>query len=128
VASNKNTPRWAQRDDIISYIVDCYAGTEPKGDHGQARRRVYLWEDPRTGDVMMGNTEAFAEHLRERFDLLQDMRTIAQAVHKLLRELGEVLRPLTTRERRGPGRPQVQPIAESWVVRRAAREDEHAPE
>jgi hypothetical protein len=105
--------KWTHRPDIISYVCDCYAGTEP-GVAGGPKRRVWLWEE--AGLIMMGNTQAFYEHLCQRFELLPS-KTGAASLHTMLRDLGEVVQPHKPHGPRGPitGAYQV-PEADSWVV------------
>jgi hypothetical protein len=73
------------REEVLDYIIDSYAGTEPHPKSGR-ERRLYLWEEE--GEVHMGNTEAFVLHLGRRFRV--EVNTFAASrVHAVLRELGE---------------------------------------
>lgn len=100
--------RWIFRPEILDYIIDSYAGVE-------GRRRVFIWED---GDaIKMGNAEAFALHLADRFELLPDTGRASQ-IHGLLRELGEKVNSYP--EKRSKPTPGVgtfsQPEPEEWVI------------
>jgi hypothetical protein len=80
--------RWFERPDILSYIIECYAGTD-EGHQGGARRQ-FIWEQP-NGDMVIGNPRAFTDHVAEKFGI-QLTPTSWSAVHAALRELGEVAR------------------------------------
>jgi hypothetical protein len=115
---HKNSlPGWARRPEILDYVIECYAGTE-KVEGGRARR-VYLWEDG--PDIKMGNTEAFAQHLCKRFDLL---RVHTSDLHNLLRQMGEVIQKHRPHAPPGASRGWVPPEPEEWVVGQTAKEAE----
>ena len=77
--------KWAEKPEIVSYIVDCYAGVEGEGAHA---KRQFIWEQENR-DVVIGNTRAFTDHLRRRFGL-PERPTSWTAIHEVLRALGEV--------------------------------------
>lgn len=106
-----NLPKWTLRPDVISYIIDAYAGTDEVPD-SKRKRRVFIWED---GDeIKMGNCEAFAIHLEAKFELI---RVQPSDLHAMLRELGEVVQahkphaPKTAREVK-----YVPPEPDEWVI------------
>lgn len=104
-------------DEVLGYVINAYAGTEPSPTNPHILRRVYLWET--AGDVMMGNTEAFARHLKRRFP---GLRVDPSEVHALLRALGEQVAPQGSRRpATGPGGKFRQPAPEEWVVARGAK-------
>lgn len=76
-------PRWTQRPDVLSYVINSYAGLDAVED-SNVKRRVFIWEEET--EIMMGNCEAFCDHLEERFGLIS---VSSSDVHALLRELGE---------------------------------------
>lgn len=92
-------PAWAYRPEIVSYVCDHYAGTEGKGEVGKRQHRIFIWEAG--PDLVMGNTVAFATHLRERFGLLASPVYIAGMLHMLLRELGEEVKKGWNAQRTG---------------------------
>jgi hypothetical protein len=113
--------KWTHRPTIMSYIVDCYAGTEPLPGSTQPRR-VFLWEEGEL--VKMGNTEAFLAHLVARFRLTVSS-TGTTVIHTLLRELGErVLPPCPDKRARRPVGDRLfkAPDPDSWVVGRVQHE------
>lgn len=110
------TPKWTLRPDLISYVVDSYAGVEPN-DTGQ-KRRVFLWEEA-DGTISMGNCEAFVLHLGTRYELPLEPGG-ASLIHAMLREMGErVLKARDTPRRRTGEKPGQfkQPEPEQWTVR-----------
>jgi hypothetical protein len=117
----KGIPGWARRPDIISYVIDCYAGTDVV-EGNSVKRRVYVWED---GDeIKMGNTEAFAEHLEKKYELL---RVSPSALHTMLRELGETVvlhKPHAPHIRRGTG--YKTPDPDEWVIGKVIKEVEES--
>lgn len=106
--------RWIFRPEIVSYIIDSYAGTEAK-EGISVKRRVFIWEESK--DIKMGNCEAFVAHLARRYDLLNPNPS---DVHALLRDLGERVLPETPgKQRRGkPGRFK-QPDPDEWTIGKA---------
>lgn len=115
---------WMKRPDILSYIIDCYAGLEPT-EGGGPSRRVFLWEDG--SNVMMGNTEAFLQHLERQFELIPH-RGGASMMHALLRELGEAAQQHKPHAPRGiADRPYKSPDAEEWIVGRVEPFSEEDP-
>jgi hypothetical protein len=82
--------RWYERPAVLDYIVEAYQGTE---EHG---KRQFVWEDPATGDVLIGNSRAFTDHLAARFGL--DLTATSwSGLHEAMRMLGEVAKPYTAR-------------------------------
>jgi len=80
--------KWFEQKEVLSYIVDCYAGAEP--DRSQrAVKRQFIWEEP-NGDLVIGNTRAFGDHLTAKFGL-HSTPTAWMGVHEALRAMGEVL-------------------------------------
>jgi hypothetical protein len=75
---------WAQSD-VVDYILDSYAGTEPN-ERG-ATRRVFLWADE-DGEAWIGNTAAFAEHVAETFKFRLFTYDYAN-INRILIEVGE---------------------------------------
>lgn len=94
--------RWFLRPEILNYIIDSHAGVEERDTgHRVKARRVFIWVEP-SGDVVIGNTQAFALHLREKFQLLNT--ALASDIHQVMRDLGEVVDPdypKTRAERKG---------------------------
>lgn len=80
--------RWFERSDVLGYIVNCYQGTE-------GRKRQFVWEEP-NGDIVIGNTRAFGDHLNTRFNL-ELTPTSWMAIHEALRAMGEVLHEYSPR-------------------------------
>lgn len=80
--------KWTEKPPVLSYIIDCYAGVDGK-------KRQFIWEE-KNGDVVIGNTRAFTDHIAERFSL-KLTKTDWSAVHEVLRALGEVVHPYTPR-------------------------------
>ena len=74
--------KWVERPDILSYIIDCYAGVD-------GNKRQFIWEEV-SGDVVIGNARAFTDHVSERFGLGK-ANTAWTNVHEALRALGEVV-------------------------------------
>jgi len=79
--------KWFELKEVLSYIVDCYVGAEP--DRSQrAVKRQFIWEEP-NGDLVIGNTRAFSDHLTAKFGL--PTPTAWMGVHEALSAMGEVL-------------------------------------
>lgn len=74
--------RWYEQPEVLAYVINAYAGTE-------GQKRQYIWEDL-DGNIVIGNSRAFADHLGERFGLKLKPTTWMD-LHELLRALGEVL-------------------------------------
>jgi hypothetical protein len=53
--------RWFEKPEILDYIVEAYQGLD-------GRKRQFLWEET-NGDLVIGNSRAFADHLSEKFGL-----------------------------------------------------------
>lgn len=83
--------RWYEKPEVLSYIVSAYAGVD-KG------KRQFIWEDA-DGNVLIGNTRAFTDHLAVRFNLSRT-ETSWTAIHELMRALGEVARTYTARSQK----------------------------
>lgn len=96
---------------VVDYIIDCYQGTEGTG---RKAKRQFMWERA-NGDVVIGNTRAFTDHLAEKFKIEANRYTYGQ-VHKLLSRLGERIKPKETRHKtgeqtgRGPQEPEVRVV------------------
>lgn len=104
---------WARRPEILNYIIDAYAGTEPCADSARSRR-VFIWQEGT--EIKMGNTEAFLAHLQAKFGLILTA-SATSTIHSLLRELGEVAQAHKPHGPRiGAGGKFKQPEPESWVV------------
>lgn len=104
---------WARRPEILDYIIEAYAGTEPLPDSTRSRR-VFIWQEG--AEIKMGNTEAFLAHLQARFNLILTA-SATSTIHSLLRELGEVAQAHKPHGPRiGAGGKFKQPEPESWVV------------
>jgi hypothetical protein len=73
--------KWYERPEILSYIIDCYAGVDGK-------KRQFIWEED--GDILIGNSRAFTDHVSQRFHLSKTA-TAWSSVHEALRALGEVV-------------------------------------
>lgn len=85
--------RWYERPEILAYLVNSYAGLE-------GRKRQFIWEQD--GNIVIGNSRAFADHLSQKFGLnLSDRAWMA--VHEALRALGEVVE-LHSKHVRGQGK------------------------
>jgi hypothetical protein len=112
-------PSWLERPGVLSYIVDCYVGTE--NITGTKRpRRVFKWTDE-NGLPYKGNVEAFVLHMGLKFGLNLSP-AYASLVHAILREMGEVVLPTKkNREARKPDSPLKgkfrQPRPDKWRAR-----------
>ena len=84
--------KWYERSEVVSYIIDCYAGIE------EHKKRQFIWEQS-NGDVVIGNTRAFTDHLAEKFNLPLTS-TSWSSVHAALREMGEVLTEYSPRTKK----------------------------
>jgi len=109
---------WLQRDEVLGYIINAYAGVDAVPSNPGIMRRVFLWEE---GDeVKMGNAEAFVLHLGRQFG--RNLKTgDASVLHWLLRELGESISSHKKREPPRANSPAAgrfrQPDPDEWVVR-----------
>jgi len=74
--------RWFEQPAVLSYIIDCYAGVE-------GVKRQFIWEEP-NGDVVIGNTRAFTDHVSARFSLGRTSTSWTD-IHEVLRALGEIV-------------------------------------
>jgi hypothetical protein len=89
--------RWFEKPEILSYIIESYAGCDET--RTNRPKRQFIWEDA-DGNIVLGNGRAFGDHLTEKFGLsADDGATRWIAVHQALRELGEVV---GSTELRGP--------------------------
>jgi hypothetical protein len=79
--------KWFEHKDVLSYIIDSYAGVD-------GRKRQFIWEEK--GEILIGNSRAFTDHLNEKFDLHRT-NTSWVALHAVLRALGEVVNGYTPR-------------------------------
>ena len=79
--------KWFERSDIVSYIVECYVGTDTNASGQQVRQ--FVWEDE-DGNIVIGNPRAFGEHVQRHFDL-PERSTRWMDIHQALRAMGEVL-------------------------------------
>ena len=114
---------WLRQDEILGYIINAHAGVEPAPTNPAVMRRVFLWED--SGEIKMGNTEAFILHLGSRFE--REVKTHdASDLHKLLRDLGESITPHQRHSRPKADSPACgrfnQPEPDEWVVSRSKSE------
>ena len=80
--------RWAEKSEILSYIIDAYQGTERAESNG-AQKRQFLWEEA-DGSLVIGNTRAFTDHVRHKFGLPANDRAW-YGVHDALQAVGEVI-------------------------------------
>lgn len=105
---------------MVSYVADCYAGTEEKHDTRQgqfATRRMFLWHE--LGEVRLGNIEAFTVHVQVKFELAcVTARCIQTRINRVLLDMGERIH-----EGKSHAAPQVfgltkRPDPEYTVVRR----------
>jgi hypothetical protein len=110
---------WVEKPEILSYIIDCYAGVEGSGGH---RKRQFIWEE-QNGDIVIGNARAFTDHVRERFGLRATPTSWA-AVHKVLHDLGEVASPYSPRTHIRGGRFRNQEPEVRILKKAAARKEE----
>ena len=82
--------KWAEKPEVLSYIVDCYQGVDGK-------KRQFIWEAD-NGDIVIGNARAFTDHVSTKFNLGKTATSWVE-VHHVLRALGEIAqihRPRTT--------------------------------
>lgn len=105
---------WIRRPEILDYVIESYAGLDDKPE-GRGQRRVFIWE--RGNEIVMGNCEAFIEHLNEKFGLVLAL-SATSALHDLLRQLGEAAkRRHETHEFNGKKVGTFnQPEPDEWVV------------
>lgn len=80
---------WARRPEVVEYVTAAYAGTESTEATHNAPRRVFLWETD--SEVLMGNAQAFVEHLSQKFGFPLNKNSVS-TLHKLLRGQGEQLK------------------------------------
>jgi len=74
--------RWFEQPKVLSYLIDSYSGI----DHG---KRQFIWEEP-NGDIVIGNSRAFTDHVSIRFNLGKT-NTAWAGIHEALRALGEIV-------------------------------------
>lgn len=101
--------KWAERDDVLSYIIDCYQGVEN-------RTRQFIWETG-DGDIVIGNARAFANHLSHRFGI-RETPTSWMSLHEVLRAVGEVVEVHSPRTKK-PGRKFKNQEPQWRVIRKA---------
>jgi len=110
--------RWFEKPEILSYLVDCYQGTVTTK---VGPKRQFIWE-VENGDVVIGNTRAFADHLFTRFGLTDKA---CSDVHEAMRELGEVTRELSPRLHHGTRyreqKPEMKVIIDAATVEKRAK-------
>lgn len=80
--------KWWERPEIVDYIIDCYEGTD-------GSKRQFMWEEP-NGDIVIGNSRAFTDHLSQKFKL-EIANTSWSGTHMALRSLGEKVHPYSPR-------------------------------
>lgn len=80
--------KWFEKPEVLDYIIECYQGTD-------GLKRQFVWEDDQ-GDVVIGNTRAFTDHVSVKFGLSRTS-TSWSAMHEALRMLGEVVHPIGPR-------------------------------
>lgn len=110
--------KWTERPDVLSYIVDCYAGTEKARG---TRKRQFIWEDE-DGDIVIGNSRAFTDHVSHRFSIPLTSTSWA-AIHNTLHALGEVVHEMKPRSGVRGGRFKNQE-PETRVIKSADRSSE----
>jgi hypothetical protein len=74
--------RWFEKPEVLDHIIESYAGID-------GRKRQFIWEEL-SGDTVIGNSRAFADHLRAKFGIAELGDKSWMAVHEALRALGEV--------------------------------------
>jgi len=84
--------KWYERADVLDHIVQSYAGVDNVDGRQQ---RQFIWDEP-NGDLVIGNTRAFTDHLSAKFEL-RLTTTEWSGVHAALRAMGEVARVLSPR-------------------------------
>jgi len=104
--------RWYERPEVLDYIINCYAGME-------GNKRQFLWELP-SGDVVIGNSRAFTDHISEKFSMKRTATSWA-SVHEVLRAVGEVAHSYTPRCHMKGGK-FVNQLPDMKVIRRRARD------
>ena len=107
--------RWYEKPPVLDYIVSCYAGVDQE--NGRVRRQ-FIWET-NDGDLVIGNSRAFSEHLSQRFGL-ELKKTAWMCIHELLRALGEVAQTHSPRMHH-PGRKFKNQQPRLHVLRRKSR-------
>lgn len=81
--------KWFEKPEVLDYIITSYAGVD-KG------KRQFVWEEPGTKNILIGNSRAFTDHLALKFNLPLTSTGWA-SVHAALRMLGEVTHEYTKR-------------------------------
>lgn len=79
--------KWYEEPKLLSYLIDCYVGTE-RSESGKEKRQ-FIW-DAENGDLVIGNSKAFTDHLRKKFGL-HESKGAWVGIHEVLRALGEVV-------------------------------------
>lgn len=74
---------WIMRNDVVDYILESYQPDK------QGRKRQFIWETS-DGDIVIGNTRAFADHLYARYQKAPN-KTGWMEVHRVLRACGDQL-------------------------------------
>lgn len=112
--------RWFEKPEVLSYIVECYAGVETIG---RRRVRQFVWEDA-DRNVVIGNPRAFVDHLSDKFEL--DLSTTSwSGLHEALRAMGEVAKAYSPRARERGGKFRNQEL-EVRVLKRGGSRGEKA--
>jgi hypothetical protein len=83
---------------IQSYILECYEGTETSATCLRPTR-LFMWADTE-GEVWIGNSVAFAEHLAERF-FFAPKKYDYVSVNSILIDAGERVERYKQREQTG---------------------------
>lgn len=107
--------RWFEKPEVLSYIIDSYQGTDERG------KRQFVWEDPASGDVMIGNSRAFTDHLSEKFGL-RLTATSWSGLHEAMRMLGEIAKTYSARSAKRGQRFRNQPPEARVLIRKGERQ------
>lgn len=102
--------RWFEHPPVLNYIIDSYAGVEKQ-------KRQFIWEDE-SGNIVIGNTRAFTDHLAAKFNLKRTETSWAE-VHHAMWMLGEVAKGYTPRVNKRGGK-FINQLPEVRVIRRKA--------
>lgn len=109
---------WLESNEVLGYIVNSYYGIDTVPNNPKVMRRIFLWEE--SGETKMGNTEAFVLHLGKKFGM-ETLSRDASEVHRILRDLGELIHPHRKHDRPCKDGPQAgrfkQPDPDEWVVK-----------
>jgi hypothetical protein len=108
-------PAWILRNEVLYYIVDAYIG-ERDLNAPNMKRRIFQWKDGAT--LFEGNVQAFAAHLKEKFNAKPSARSIAVYIHGVLVWVGQPVRERRNIYKNHSKKRWTDPLPEQWIVDR----------